>query len=336
METKIDNYIILNCKDNTRKMSETLSYVRDLHALVCKNDLKEILKLCEVLRQTKIHILGDIIKNHIEHLTDIQDIIIGYYNRPTTLKIMFAEHGFPAIKFKNKLVRFRNEDELIINSIHGYGDGFLDTKYDMMNIKVSLKDFYKVPKPICPYTSERMTHRQLAEIYYIRIIKSNGYSSEKIVEFIDNHCKYYHGSKHYYDYYKEEAEKENRTQTIPWFHEMVNKVYHMIKHKDGNHIRSTIEKELNTFHCKCIYNKIHNEGKVMTTDVFHALVALDNHIQTENGYFNLMISDDRLKKVKDSKEYHHFFSSESFEYESHSSYFEKAFELLLEIRKTLK
>jgi excinuclease UvrABC ATPase subunit len=271
---------------------------------------------------------------------EIQDLIIGHYNRPTTLKRMFQKYCFPTIKFQNNLAQFPHEDRLEIKSLSGLGEyDSLNKKYAITNVKLFLNNFYFDPKPACPFTSERMTHRELAEIYYIRIIKNNDYEVEKIVEFIDNYCEYYHGSKHHYDYYNQEAQKDNRTQTLPWFFDYVNKVYKMTKNDKSNYIRSTIEKELKTFHCKSLYNKIHNEGKVMTADAWNALAALDDHIETVkeyfNEYFNLMLSNERIQKVITPEYYHYYFSSEcsTFDYNNHKDYFEKAFQLFQEVRK---
>jgi hypothetical protein len=328
--------------------TETIKYLQDFHTLRCQNDLKGILDLCELLRRNKIHILGDILKNHIERVEEIQYVISGYYNHPTTLKMMFIHHGFPALRFQDNLIRFKNEDELHIKCVPLHSS--LDKKYAVTDIKVYLKDFYFDPKPACPFTSERMTHRELAEMYYIRLMKINEYNAQEIVEFIDNYCEYYHGSKHHYDYYNKEAEKDgNRIQTILWFHEHVDKVYQMTKHDEIKvvrqrltpchkiSVRSTIEKELKTFHCKSLYNKIHNEGKVMTSDVFHALAALDYHIGTETCYFNLMLSNERIKKTTKPEDYQHYFSSDgsSYDYAYHKEYFEKAYELFKEIKKIL-
>lgn len=49
-------------------MSETTKYLQDLHTLCYKNNLKEIIDLCEDLRQNKNHILGDTIKNNLKHV----------------------------------------------------------------------------------------------------------------------------------------------------------------------------------------------------------------------------------------------------------------------------
>lgn len=327
--------------------SETIKYLQDFHTLRCQNNLKAILDLCKLLRHTKIHVLGDILKNHIECVEEIQYIISGYYNHPTTLKKMFYYHGFPPLKFQDNLIHFKNEEELHIKCVPL--TSALDKKYAVTDIKVFLKDFYFEPKPACPFTSERMTHREVAEMYYIRLMKVNEYEVKEIAEFIDNHCDYYHGSKYHYNYYNQEAQKENRTQTIPWFHDYVDKVYQMTKHDEINvvarrltphnkiSIRSTIEKELKTFHCKSLYNKIHNEDKVMTADVFHALAALDEHIQTETGYFNLMLSNERIKNTTKPEDYHYYFSSDGscHDYAHYKEYFEKAFELFQVIKKIL-
>jgi DNA-binding transcriptional MerR regulator len=296
--------------------------------------------------------LGEIIKNHISSLEEIQDLIHGHYNRPTTLKRMFNEYNYPSIEFRHSSLEFKREPlELEITSLGGLGDGVFPKNYDqtnipdiwqpgydnsylypqILNIDFCLKEFYEDPLPADLYTSPRYTHQELAEIYYIQIIKDNGYSLQKIVEFIDNYCKYFHGSQYHYKYY---TIQNKLSHTIDWYHEYVDKVYNMIKNQSGNITRSTVEKNLKTIHCKSIYNKIYNETNVMTADLFHDLYALDEHINTNKMFFDILITDENLKNITDATQYHYAFSSEgsTHDFVHNKEYFEKAYELFKEVR----
>jgi hypothetical protein len=190
-------------------------YLQQFKQLIDKNDIEEVISVCDFLRHHKIHVLGEIVKNHLEEMGQITVLVTYYYYHPTTLQTMFDEYNYPPITFKHPHLKFKNKYLLEITSLGGLGDGVFPKDYDEKNIpdvwqvgyddsyqypdvleiEFRLKNFYIDPLPADIYTSERMTHQELAEKYYIRIMQHNDIQKHKIDEFNNKHCTYYHGDK---------------------------------------------------------------------------------------------------------------------------------------------
>lgn len=322
-------------------MGDTKKYVEQLNILYNNNDLKEILNTCDYLRKNEIHILKDIINNHKHDVKEIIDIIYGHYHRNTTLKHMFTEYNFPLLKFKYPNLKYKRDICLLqITSMGPLDDGVFPKNYNednnldmwqpdfdnnylypqILDLDFCLKDFYVEDLPPSDI-SLRYTQRELAERYYIRLMKYNEYSYQKIVEFIDNKCEYKHASNYHYKYY---TSKNNRCHDISWYDNYVNKVYKMIRTNKSEPI-------LETIHCKSIYNMMYHEHKI-SNDMLNNLLKLDDHINTNKQYFNLIIGDE---VINSPYKYHIIYSSEgsAHDYCNNEEYFVKAFELFKKVIK---